>query len=1015
LGIGFVLGIATLLSVAFAISRSANEFVRTANEVTRINRVLSLLQEVELSITRAESEERGYLVTEDPLYLSSFAGVGEEVERQFSLLRSLEAGNPTHAAIVDQAKRVVDLKLEDMNRILVVRTYLGNEAAQELVSKKRGLVLMEDLRRTFGELENSERNALRQADRTNRLNRDEARLYLFVGLGFAVLVVTISMGIVLRDALRRMRAESRLQDILGLQNAIFDSVGAAIFAFDPDGKITSFNRMAEQLLGYQMDQVLYRLAPTLFHERSELEAIAKEHHISGDALAALTMGARKQERDERRWTLVRRDRRRLPARVTYSVLRGAGGRAAGFVGVATDLTESEARRKELDAYVEQLEATRSTLAAQNEALARATEELKESRDVALAATRLKSEFLANMSHEIRTPMNGVLGMAHLLLQSNLSDRQRSFVLTMQQSAESLLTILNDILDLSKMEAGKMTLEHFPFDLRTTMEELTESLALAAHGKGLELSLDIPPHLPVALMGDAVRLRQIITNLLSNAVKFTESGEVAVSVRGVRETADHTVFRFSVRDTGIGIPQDRLPHIFESFAQADGSTTRRFGGTGLGLAITRQLCHLMGGELGVESSEGQGSEFWVEIPFAVRATESQSSATNLEGCRALVVDDHATNRLIVRELLEAWGAGVIEAESGESSLRILTSSEKDRFDVVIMDMNMPGMDGVSTARQIRSRYPQLPIILLSSLGFFPEQSDAVDLFRAILSKPVRSGQLFETMHVLMAGEDRVDPVQELRPPPRLPGVKVLVVEDNPVNQLVAVEMLHALRCDVEVADDGLAAVARIESGARYDLIFMDVQMPRMDGFEATDRIRKIESVLGHRTPIVAMTANAMSGDRERCLEAGMDDYMAKPLQARELLDRILAHVRVEIQNPEMTTKSLLDREALDRAVSGKVALKRKVLGKYLDASRLQLSRIRDAAASGDYEGLSAAAHNLKGSSLTIGSPTVAEWCARIERTAREGSTDSEAIVGLEDDLLRLNDEIAAVLDTLESTP
>lgn len=1010
LGIGFVLGIATLIIVATAVSRSANEFIRTANDVSRINRMLSLMQQIDLTLTRAESERRGYLITSDPSFLTSYEGVSEEVTREFRLLRSLEPKDPEIISQIARIEHLAQLRIDELERVYIISHYLGTSAAMNVVSRQRGLTLMRDVRGAMAKLENYQRRILRKNDLANRQNRDEARIYLFTGLGFAVLTVTVSMGIVLRDSGRRMEAEARLASLLSLQNAILDSAAAAIFAFDAQGRITVFNRTAERLLGYRAEQVIGRMTPANFHLASELRPRATGFTTADENVAKLMADAAQSERFERRWTLVRKDGGHIPAIVSYTVLRTPTGEASGFVGVATDLSEIEAARRDLQAHVEQLEAAQSALAEQNERLAQASDELKESRDVALAATRLKSEFLANMSHEIRTPMNGVLGMAHLLMQSNLSDRQRSFVATMQQSAESLLTILNDILDLSKMEAGKMSLELLPFDLRDLMEDVTESLASIAHRKEIDITLRIPPDVPVATIGDATRLRQVLLNLASNALKFTSRGSVQLSVEPVEIEAAAVRYRFSVRDTGIGIPEEHLPHIFESFAQADGSTTRRFGGSGLGLSIVRQLTHLMEGNFGVESELGLGSHFWVELPLGRQPFEPENWPKALDGARILLVDPSDAHRHITEELLTFWGSDVTSLEAPELALKALEGATSE-FDLAILNLNPSDRLAMGTTEAIRGLRPSLPLVLTTPIGYFPDSEWGANLFRAVLSIPVKTQSLYEAVQeVLSVGEVVAEP--EPAPPTiDLSGLRILVVEDNAVNQLVAVEILSNLHCEAEIAEDGVAAVARILAGERYDVVLMDVQMPGMDGLEATRRIRALEEPRGERTPIVAMTANAMTGDREECLEAGMDAYMAKPLQARDLVEAIL-----ELVSPGLTTtQSLLDEEKLEAAVSGKASLKRKVVLKYLETSAKTMTEIARAAETDDHAALAAAAHHLKGSTLTIGSPVVAEHCSMIERAARSEHVLHEIVAILEADLAQLRRELSTVLARLETEP
>ena len=628
---------------------------------------------------------------------------------------------------------------------------------------------------------------------------------------------------------------------------------------------------------------------------------------------------------------------------------------------------------------------------------RAAEDLAAARDGAMMASSAKSQFLSMMSHEIRTPMNGVIGLTDLLLGTALNPEQLELASGIKVSAESLLVIINDILDFSKVEAGKMDLEEAAVDVPRILDDVGRILAGAAHQKGLELLVDVPATMPTALLGDAVRIQQIMLNLGSNAVKFTSHGEVVIRVMALNEDGDRVALRFEVIDMGIGIAPEDQKRLFQAFAQADSSTTRRFGGTGLGLAIVRQLVDLMGGNLGLISAPGEGSTFWFEISLRRDLSPPDPQVVRdgheLTGCRALIVDDNATNRRILRQQLLGWGIQSVEAAEAGEAIRAATAAagEAASFDLAVIDLNMPGMDGFDLAAALKADPSTAPmtLFLLSSSG---ERLSAAEChlrgFAASLTKPARSSELFDVLisNMITPGHFATPLPVAAVAEPLAPSGTVLLVEDNETNRLVGSKVLSKLGFRFDVAVDGRVAVAAVKAG-RYDAILMDCQMPEMDGYEATAEIRRLEGADRH-TPIIAMTAAAMEGDREACLAAGMDDYITKPIRVdvvaatleRWINGAPIEHPGASTSAPDATVRTPLDHDQLDVLRSlddGDGSILAEIVDQYLDQTATGREQIYQAASTGDAFALARAAHTIKGASANVGAQLVAEVCAQIE--------------------------------------
>jgi signal transduction histidine kinase/DNA-binding response OmpR family regulator len=652
----------------------------------------------------------------------------------------------------------------------------------------------------------------------------------------------------------------------------------------------------------------------------------------------------------------------------------------------------EEHRRTLEQRVE--ERTAQLELATNDALRLAEE--------AQAASRAKSRFLANMSHEIRTPMNGVLGMLELLGRTQLDEVQRHYASIAATSAESLLGVINDVLDFSKVEAGKLTLHPIDFDLASLIEDVCQMLAPRAHGKGLELACAIDGDLPTAVRGDVSRVRQILVNLAGNAVKFTEAGEVVVRATCVASSAREVEVRIEVRDTGIGIASETQATLFNPFIQADGSLTRRLGGTGLGLAIARQLCELMGGQIGLESAPGRGSTFWVVLRFARGAAPPRSGRPGLDGARVLVVDDNASNREILVRQMTSWGVATEAVSSGAAALAELVRD--GRYNLVILDLMMPEMDGLELADRIRA-LPSgagIRLLLLTSV-VEPTEVEVGGVIDAVMTKPIRSVYLRESIAGLL-GRSPAPPPSENQPKHdgRL-GARVLVAEDNEINQQVVVSFLESLGCSVRLARDGDEAVT-LTKRESFDLVLMDGMMPRLDGYGATRVIRELEAAEPgrRRLPIVALTASAVEGERARCLEAGMDDYLTKPLTLEKLRTTIAQWVALEGQEengspePRLPRPNVapdrhrlqLDESALDalRFNGGDgVPVLTKMIDAFLRTTPERIRKLAEAIANGDGDEVRLIAHTLKSSCAWLGARDLSRLFADLEASAQSGSS------------------------------
>jgi len=795
-----------------------------------------------------------------------------------------------------------------------------------------------------------------------------------------ILMVLFSFIALLLIRFRR-RADEALEESEIKYRKLFELHSNAILMLDgTTGKIIEANASALRLYGYTRQELS---AKTIY----ELSAEPDKTH-----------GAMEQGQQIVEIRLHRKiDGTVFPVETFNSFFYWKDRRV--LMAAIRDITERKQAEENLQDFAQKMELKNKEL---DQALLRAeaaTSHANEMAAKAELANQAKSEFLANMSHEIRTPMNGVIGMTRLLLDTKLDEEQRQYAETVRSSGESLLDIINDILDFSKIEAGKLEMETLDFSLRDLLEDFAATMAVRAHEKGLRFICAAAPNVPDYLRGDPGLVRQILTNLTGNAVKFTHQGEIAVRASLEQETNSDTVLRFFIKDTGIGIPAEKQDLLFKKFSQIDASATRRYGGTGLGLAISKQLTEMMGGQIGVISEEGTGSEFWFTVRMGKQPVQGRTidETTDIRGTRVLVVDDNATNREVLIDQFTAWGLRAEATPDGATALQLLYQARNagDPFRMTFIDMQLPDMDGAMLARIIRAdeTIKGTRLILLTTLGQRGNASKMEGVgFDAYINKPARHSELFDCLTTLLgyttvARPAQISVLQQTASKLRQGPTRILLAEDNITNQQVALGILGKMGLRADTVANGEEAVKALEK-TPYDLVLMDVQMPEMNGFEATKQIRSRQSaVANHEVPIIAMTAHAVQGYRERCLEAGMNDYITKPIDPQvlsEALDKWLSKETAPVSSQETAFVSTLDPEIPVFDMAGMMVrlehdkeLARLVANGFLEDMPRQIEALRGCLEAGDTAGAKLRAHTIKGAAANVGGECLRQIAYDIE--------------------------------------
>lgn len=902
---------------------------------------ISKLQRIEAEIFAIAGIQRAYVITKDDAYDREFKERVTPVLAMINDFGNFTADNPTQLKNSGSLQVLSEELFAFFRSIFdLVREDRESEAV-EIIKRRVGQNQIVKISNLLKQMISLEEKLLTERLKHTDLAETQANNLIFSGTVFAFLVLLGSLYIIRTEWRRRSRVERELNITSQLQSAILESAAFALIATSKDGKINLFNPAAEWLTGYDAQDVMGQ-DPAMFHTPTELAEMAswladrfKEKVSPG--FDALSLRARHNVIESDHWTFVRKDGSIIPVKLTVTPLK-EGGEISGFLGIAYDISK-------------QLEYEDTIVLAKEEAE---------------AGTKAKSDFLANMSHEIRTPMNAILGMAELLQETKLDDEQKRYVEIFGRAGQSLLNIINDILDLSKIEAGKFEIDHAPFTLSSVIEKSVEIVALKAHQKKLELVVDVEDELHDSLIGDGNRLRQILVNLLGNAVKFTNRGEILLKVDG-KKAGDKLDLLIEVQDTGIGMTEEQLRNLFARFNQGDSSITKEFGGTGLGLSIVKRLTELMGGSVDVKSTQGIGSRFSLRLSLELApATEVSETLPDLRGLRFLVVDDSRTNRLITRKILESQDAIVAEAINGREALEAISRAKENQehFDLVILDCRMPDISGFDVASEALAK-DQLGgsvLMMLTSDDRSGDLARSRELgLQSYLVKPVLKKDLLLSIgRALGAASVAEAQVHEEESAPVVGELRILLVDDNDENRTVVKAFSKKQGWRIDEAKNGKEAIRLFETKS-FDLILMDMQMPILDGYSATREIRSLERESGPTSiPILALTAYALADEREKSFEAGCNGHLTKPIAKKDLIEAVTEHAQIRKAEIPVELKDLIPD--------------------YLEARRQEVSEFKIALEKKDFVTLQKVGHRLRGSAGSYGFAELSVYGQEIEEGA-----------------------------------